>query len=148
MVPRDTTTGGAYEEIVETCIKRAARKYGYDTNQHALVGIKPGGGRHVVDWELTDRNDPDRRGLVSCKYQGTSGTAEEKIAYEVIKLLHAMDMNPIYKHAWLVMGGTGWSPGMIEFVKNHLFEWIPSAKGRVTIFTSTDELVTTEIRIP
>jgi hypothetical protein len=51
--------------------------------------------------------DPNSRGLISCKFQGTSGTAEEKMAYEVIKLLHAMKMDTRYKKSWIIMGGEG-----------------------------------------
>jgi hypothetical protein len=38
------------------------------------------------------------------------------------------------------MGGEGWSPGMREFIKNHLPEWIPSMKDSVFIL-STDEII-------
>ena len=89
---RDTTTGGAYEEIVETCLKRASKKNGFDAFPQRNVGLKPNGGSHRIDWELVDQADDNIRGLVSCKYQGTSGTAEEKIAYEVIKYLEKPEL--------------------------------------------------------
>ena len=62
------------------------------------------------------------------------------MAYEVIKLLHAMNEDPRYKKSWIIMGGEGWSPGMREFIKNHLPEWIPGMKESVTILT-TDEII-------
>ena len=140
MTSRDTTTGSNYEAIIESCIKRSCEKNNLKAIGQAFVGVKPGGGKHRVDWEIVDNQDENVRGLVSCKYQGTSGTAEEKMAYEVIKLLHAMNEDPRYKKSWIIMGGEGWSPGMREFIKNHLPEWIPGMKESVTILT-TDEII-------
>jgi hypothetical protein len=137
---RDTSTGSNYESIIEACIKRSCEKNDLKAVGQAFVGIKPGGGKHRVDWEIIDNNNDDNRGLVSCKYQGTSGTAEEKMAYEVIKLLHAMNTDSRYKKSWIIMGGEGWSPGMREFIKNHLPEWIPGMKDSVFIL-STDEII-------
>ncbi len=140
MASRDTSTGSNYESIIEACIKRSCEKNDLKAVGQAFVGIKPGGGKHRVDWEIIDKNNDDNRGLVSCKYQGTSGTAEEKMAYEVIKLLHAMNTDSRYKKSWIIMGGEGWSPGMREFIKNHLPEWIPGMKDSVFIL-STDEII-------
>jgi len=143
---RDTSTGSAYEDIVRTCIKRASEKNSFDTFPQQIVGEKPGGGMHRVDYELIHKLDSDVRGLISCKYQGTSGTAEEKIAYEVIKLLHTMKMDSRYIHSWIIMGGDGWSSGMREFARKELIKWIPKMEKKVTIL-STDQLITTEIKL-
>jgi hypothetical protein len=146
MVSRDTTTGSNYEAIIEMCIKRSCEKNNLEAISQANIGIKPGGGKHRVDWEIFDKEDPNSRGLISCKYQGTSGTAEEKMAYEVIKLLHTMKMDSRYKKSWIIMGGEGWSTGMREFIKNHLREWIPEMGGRISILT-TDQLISSDISL-
>jgi len=146
MASRDTTTGSNYEAIIEMSIKRSCEKNNLEAVSQANIGIKPGGGKHRVDWEIVDKNDPNTRGLISCKYQGTSGTAEEKMAYEVIKLLHAMKIDPRYKKSWIIMGGEGWSGGMREFIKNHLSEWIPEMKSNISILT-TDQLMSAELNL-
>lgn len=146
MTSRDTTTGSNYEAVIEMCIKRSCAKNSLKAIGQADVGIKPGGGRHRVDWEIIDTTNEDNRGLISCKYQGTSGTAEEKLAYEVIKLLHAMKIDPRYKKSWIIMGGKGWSESMREFMNFHLVDWIPEMKNRISILT-TDQLLSTEIEL-
>ena len=146
MATRDTTTGSNYEAIIEMCIKRSCERNNLVAISQAYIGIKPGGGKHRVDWEIFDKEDPNSRGLISCKYQGTSGTAEEKMAYEVIKLLHTMKMDSRYKQSWIIMGGEGWSNGMREFIKNHLSEWIPEMGGRISILT-TDQLISSDISL-
>jgi hypothetical protein len=143
---RDTTTGSSYEAIIEMCIKRSCEKNNLKAANQVTIGVKPGGGKHRVDWEISDITNPDKRGLISCKYQGTSGTAEEKIAYEVIKLLHAMKVDSRYEKSWIIIGGEGWSSGMREFIKVHLREWIPEMKQKVEILT-TDELISADLKL-
>lgn len=146
MGSRDTTTGSNYEAIIEMCIRRSCEKNGLEAISQTNIGTKPGGGKHRVDWEIIDKQDPSSRGLISCKYQGTSGTAEEKMAYEVIKLLYTMKVDPRYKKSWIIMGGEGWSAGMREFIKNHLSEWIPGMRDKVEILT-TDQLINTNLNL-
>ncbi len=78
---RDTTTGSDYEEIVKLSINRTCARNGLMAKSQSFVGTKPGGGKHRVDWEIYRLDNPNIRGLISCKFQSTSGTAEEKIAY-------------------------------------------------------------------
>lgn len=137
---RDTTTGSDYEDIVELCIKRACERNGLKATPQITIGQKPGGGNHRVDWEIYKVENAKIRGLISCKFQSTSGTAEEKIAYEVIKLLHAMEKDQRYIKSWIIMGGSGWSSGMRRFVNSELSYWIPQMKNCVQILT-TDELI-------
>ena len=146
MASRDTTTGSNYEAIIEMCIKRSCEKNNLEAVSQANIGIKPGGGKHRVDWEISDKSDPNSRGLISCKYQGTSGTAEEKMAYEVIKLLYTMKLDSRYKKSWIIMGGEGWSTGMREFINNHLSDWIPAMQNKVSILT-TDQLINSDLSL-
>lgn len=146
MAQRDTTTGSNYEAVIEMCIKRSCTKNDLTAIPQATIGEKPGGGKHRVDWEIYKNSDPNFRGLISCKYQGTSGTAEEKIAYEVIKLLHAMKLDSRFKKSWIIMGGDGWSGGMREFVNTHLKYWIPSMENSVQILT-TDQLLNADLNL-
>jgi hypothetical protein len=119
-----------------------------DMFRQSAVGEKPGGGVHKVDWELVSRRDRDVRGLVSCKAQSSSGTAEEKLAYEVIKLLHTMKHDSRYRHAWLMMGGDGFSDSIRGFVTNHLHLWVPAMQGRVTVLDTADKIISADIRLP
>lgn len=146
MASRDTTTGSNYESIIEMCIKRSCEKNHLEAISQATIGTKPGGGKHRVDWEIIDKQDPNTRGLISCKYQGTSGTAEEKIVYEVIKLLYTMKTDNRYKKSWIIMGGEGWSIGMREFINHHLSEWIPQMINKVFVLT-TDQLISTDLNV-
>lgn len=144
---RDTTSGKEYEGIVELCIERSCRLNGLSKRPQAIVGLKPGGGRHIVDWELWSTNDENRRGLLSCKVQHTSGTAEEKIPYEILKLLETMNADHRYKISWVVLGGMGWNPGLLKFYRDDLPRYIPEMVGRVQILR-TDDLISAVLKLP
>ncbi len=144
MATRDTTTGSNYEQIIEICLSRSCEKNALGKIRQSSVGNKPGGGKHRVDWELYSLANHEIRGLISCKFQKSSGTAEEKIAYEVIKLLHTMEADPRFIKSWIVMGGDGWSSGMKNFVRADLPKWIPQMNNKVVIL-STDEFINSEI---
>jgi hypothetical protein len=144
---RDTSTGSEFERIIESVIRRSCEKNNLIATSQVTIGNKPGGGKHRIDWEVVDKENENIRGLVSCKSQNTSGTAEEKVAYEVIKLLHSMKIDSRYVHGWIILGGTGWSHSMRNFIENDLIEWVPAMKNKVTIYMSTDELMTKGISL-
>ena len=135
--------GSQFEQLCRATLEIWCPKNGLTlSNQEKLSFPKPGGGQHFVDIEIISANNPNIRGLFSCKFQKTSGTTDEKLGYEVIKLLSAMDKDPRYIHAWIAMGGTGWSESIIGFVKSgEIKKWIPAMKDKVTIFLNPNDLI-------
>jgi hypothetical protein len=77
--------------------------YAYLTQQH--IGNRFGGGKHFVD---VIAEKAGQRYLVSLKWQQVSGTAEQKVPFEVICLADAVRQTTFQK-AYLVLGGEGWS---------------------------------------
>jgi len=100
MSPRNTTTGGVLEAMVLPALKRGG--YSYRTQQH--IGDRFGGGKHLVDVIAQKHED---RYLISLKWQQVSGTAEQKVPFEVICLSDAVRQGT-YRKAYLVLGGEGW----------------------------------------
>jgi hypothetical protein len=139
--------GKSFEDDVGGVLSRACDEHGYGKRRQSKVGTTPGGSAHVVDWEIWELNDHNKRALVSCKYQDAGGTAEEKIPYEVIKLVKAMTDDPRYQFAWLVMGGDGWTPGLLNYYLTALSLDIPSMIGKVKIVTFND-IFSESLKIP
>src|ERR1700730_7924380 len=100
MSPRNTTTGGVLEAMILPALKRGG--YTYLTQQQ--IGERFGGGRHFVD--VVAEKDGQKY-LVSLKWQQVSGTAEQKVPFEVICLAEAIRADGFSK-AYLVLGGEGW----------------------------------------
>jgi len=69
------------------------------------IGQRLGCGQHNVD--VVAEKD-GRKLLISMKWQQVSGTAEQKVPFEVICLLDALSDSQ-YSKAYLVLGGEGWS---------------------------------------
>jgi hypothetical protein len=101
MAPRDTSTGSVLEQMVLPALARG----GYACRSQVPIGRRPGGGRHVVD-AIAEKDG--RRWLVSMKWQQTSGTAEQKVPFEVISLAETV-ITDSYEAAYLVLGGPGWT---------------------------------------
>lgn len=102
--PRDTTTGAVFEKMVPEALKHG----GYAVEKPAKpIGRRLGGGRHFVDLVATKDSQSL---LVSLKWQQTSGTAEQKIPFEVMCLADALhSSNGEYDRAYVVLGGDGWT---------------------------------------
>ena len=98
---RDTRTG----DVLEKMVLPALEKGGYVQHTGVDIGRRLGLGRHKLD-VLAERDNQTY--LVSLKWQQVSGTAEQKIPFEVISLAHAMQEGD-YSRAYLVLGGDGWS---------------------------------------
>lgn len=101
MSPRNTRTGGVLEQMVLPALDQGGYKYEVQVN----LGQRLGCGRHFVD-AVAEKNG--HRFLVSVKWQQVSGTAEQKVPFEVICLAEALETGRFEK-AYLVLGGEGWT---------------------------------------
>lgn len=108
MPPSTTTTGAVLESMILPALKRG----GYTYEKQVHIGQRPGGGRHFVDVLARKKG---RQFLISLKWQQVSGTAEQKVPFEVISLieaiLHLETTAPPADSvsAYLVLGGPGWT---------------------------------------
>ena len=116
MSPRNTRTGGVLERMVLPALDQG----GYSYTTQVNIGRRLGCGKHLVD-VLAERKS--RRVLISMKWQQVSGTAEQKVPFEVICLLEALNHGH-YSKAYLVLGGEGWTlrsfyvgDGLKEFIQ-------------------------------
>ncbi len=105
MSPRDTRTGTVFEQLAKPVLEAN----GYKVTLQSVIGSSIGGGKHRADIVIIAPNSKEL--LVSMKWQQTSGTAEEKVPFEIIKLIHAVkNSSGRFQYAYLVLGGTGWKP--------------------------------------
>lgn len=77
---------------------------GYSYQTQVRIGTRIGGGSHVVDL-IASKNAATF--LISVKWQQVSGTAEQKVPFEVICLEEALRTGK-YDKAYVVLGGDGW----------------------------------------
>jgi len=104
MTPRDTRTGAVLEAMIIPALERG----GYKWEKQVTVGTRPNGRRHKVD--VIAYSNTDEKYLISLKWQQTSGTAEQKVPFEVICLADAiLNCKGEYSKAYLVLGGEGWT---------------------------------------
>jgi hypothetical protein len=102
MTVRNTTTGAVLENMVLPSLIRG----GYSYKTQVSVGKRPHGGTHKIDIVSIDKEE--RKYLISLKWQQTSGTAEQKIPFEVMCLIDVMNTGEYHK-AYLILAGIGWT---------------------------------------
>ena len=133
--PRNTDkTGGKFEYFAEYALEEA----GYNVESQVTVGVRPHGGRHVVDIVVNEDEVNDIRTIVSLKYQEVSGTAEEKIPYEEMCLQDACERYG-YERAIIVLAGPGWAHAD-AYINGEFNNWMSTPKVDVMGY---DEFVTT-----
>jgi hypothetical protein len=105
MSPRDTTTGAVLEATIKPCLKAN----GYSVKPQKNIGEYFAGKRHMVDLLVEAPNGKEIP--VSVKWQQVTGTAEQKIPFEVIKMIHAVKSSEgRFVHAYIILGGSsGWT---------------------------------------
>ena len=123
MSPGSTRTGRVLEEMVLPALQLA----GYQYEKQSCIGRVMGDRPYRADLLVHDRGS-GRRIVVSLKWQQVAGTAEQKIPFEVIALLQLQESREC-DDAYLVLGGTGWTPQLREFyLSGGLCRLMPEAK--------------------
>ena len=101
MSPGSTRTGGVLERMILPALDQG----GYTYQTQVKLGRRLGIGQHVAD-AIAEKDG--RKILVSLKWQQVSGTAEQKVPFEIICLLEALEAGH-HDKAYLVLGGEGWT---------------------------------------
>jgi hypothetical protein len=89
---------------MEQMVLPSLARGGYKAESQVIIGARPGGGQHKVD-AIAERGG--RKVIISLKWQQTSGTAEQKVPFEVMCLADAV-REKYGERAYLVLGGPGW----------------------------------------
>ena len=100
MARGSTGTGAVLEQMILPALDRG----GYLYRTGVDIGRRLGLGRHIAD---VVAEAGQNRYLISLKWQQVSGTAEQKVPFEVICLSEAVQEGDFNK-AYLVLGGDGW----------------------------------------
>ena len=98
---RDTRTG----DVLERMVLPALELGGYQCKRRVHIGKRFGARKHIVD-AIAEKDGA--KILVSLKWQQVSGTAEQKIPFEVMCLAEAVEEGDFLK-AYVVLGGDGWT---------------------------------------
>ena len=105
MSPGSTKTGAVLEGMVLPALKMG----GYEYRIQAKVGQRVGMGSHLVD-VLASKDGVNIP--ISVKWQQVKGTVEQKVPFELICLLDALEgeyYGQKFARAYLVLGGEGWT---------------------------------------
>lgn len=140
---RNTNTGHVLEVMLAHALERGGYKYtlkgsGASARRTFAEPIPSDKARHqfVLDAVAVCPKTKNRIGI-SAKWQETSGTAEEKVALETIRLLKLVERGDIDR-AYLVMGGNGWTLRNYYLSQDFMEMFSSPAKDRVKPITLED----------
>jgi hypothetical protein len=139
MTPPPGGSGTTSGQVLEKIIVPIAESNGYRIETQARLGPGIGGGQHWLDGLVTATNG-DQIAL-SLKWQAGPGTADEKVPFEIVKLLTLKDASPQIKRAYIIIGGRGFRERLLAYYKSGaITPYIPRAR-EVTI-TDIDDIMT------
>jgi hypothetical protein len=125
-------------KIFENMIYSALADNNYRFVQRQMIEPNIGGGKQFVD-AVVKRKDGSEV-LVSLKYQGGSGSVDEKIPCEIIKLMVAIEARPRVAAAYIVLCGKGFHSRLAEFYLSGGLKKYMHNVERVKIITLDDFL--------
>ena len=128
-----TRSGATLEDTVIPALTRNG--YRYTKQMYLAPGL--GGGRQRVDTLITTESDEQIN--LSVKWQGGSGSADEKVPAEILKMLVLADAHPEIKRSYIVLAGPGWTARLKDFYKKDIVKFIPRAKEVKVL--ETDEFI-------
>ncbi len=110
-------TGAVFEQLFNTVLPMKGYRIIDKQEYRPFIPLSISGGTHIPDKVI---ETPDGRWLIlSKKWQEIRGTAEQKIPFEVIKLIHTVkNSNNKFPCAYLIIGGEGWTPKLKSFYLN------------------------------
>ena len=123
MSPPPGGAGTRSGTVFQTIVQPALERNGYQISRQSIVGKGLGGGSHRLDYlALTPSGE---KLVISLKWQEVSGTADEKIPFEVIKLLELVEQDPSFARAYIILGGDGMRPRLRKYYTDgSLARWI------------------------
>jgi len=99
---------------MERMIAAALGFNNYSFEKQVYIGQQLFGNRYKADFIVNDK-------IISLKWQQVSGTAEQKIIYEIATLIKIIDgSGGRFTKAYIVYGGNGFSPGALNYMQHNM----------------------------
>jgi len=107
---KGTRTGTNMERMIAT----ALGFNNYSFVKQVYIGQQLFGNRYKADFIVNDK-------IISLKWQQVSGTAEQKLIYEIATLIKIIDgSGGRFTKAYLIYGGNGFSPGALNYMQHNM----------------------------
>ena len=66
----------------------------------------------------------EKQYAVITKFQFSAGSVDFKLPYEAISLAYSVQASEVLDGGFLILGGTGYSKGMLNFMLHDIHSWI------------------------
>ena len=128
---KGTVTGKTLESVIRAVLETN----GYHYEEQKVIGKSIYGGDYRADFVIGEV-------IISCKWQQTQGTAEQKIIYEIASLIQIIkNSQGKYRRAYIVIGGKGFSKNALNYLLNQRFRDI-FVDGNLVEIKDLDSMIT------
>ena len=113
--------GNEEDDNLRRILRRNLEKFSDDLQSNRVIGHRPHGPAYKASHTFSIG---EICYAVVSKFQNTTGSVDFKLPYEVISLAHSVETNNAIQKGFLILGGYGYSKGMLNFVLNDLHDWL------------------------
>jgi hypothetical protein len=131
----------AFEEAIYIALQKASKARDMSFLRNVKIGDKPGGLSLSANWMLTDTFNQKESAIIISRFQGQSGSTEEKLISLLIRLKVVLDEDLSIKKVWVLLGGDGWTREYISFNTNKLQDLVPGLFEKISVISNKKELL-------
>ena len=100
---------------------RNLKMFSDSLSENTVIGIRPHGTKMKCNF-LVSVNE--KQYAVITKFQFSAGSVDFKLPYEAISLAYSVQASENLDGGFLILGGTGYSKGMLNFMLHDIQSWI------------------------
>jgi len=94
-------------------------------NENVVIGTRPHGTKMKSNFVISLNHQ--KYALIT-KFQFSAGSVDFKLPYEAISLAFSVAASEDIDKGVLILGGTGYSKGMLKFMLDDIHDWIDLGK--------------------
>jgi len=114
--PRERTAQDLTNKLI-----RNLNMFSDSLRENTVIGIRPHGTKMKCNFLISVN---EKKYAVITKFQFSAGSVDFKLPYEAISLAYSVQASESLDGGFLILGGTGYSKGMLNFMLHDIQSWI------------------------
>jgi hypothetical protein len=104
---------------------RNLRMFSDSVDENVVIGTRPHGTKMKTNFVMSLNH---KKYAIITKFQFSAGSVDFKLPYEAISLAFSVRASEDIDEGFIILGGTGYSKGMLKFMLDDIQNWIDLGK--------------------
>jgi hypothetical protein len=104
---------------------RNLRMFSDSVDENVVIGTRPHGTKMKTNFVISLNH---KKYAIITKFQFSAGSVDFKLPYEAISLAFSVRASEDIDEGFIILGGTGYSKGMLKFMLDDIQNWIDLGK--------------------